>query len=328
MKTVILEKPGQFSLVDTADPDPPREGEAVVRVGCVGVCGTDLHAFRGLHPFFDYPRIAGHELGVEIAELGYNSRGLTVGDRCAVEPYLNCGRCAACRSGRPNCCVDLRVLGIHVDGGMRRYLTVPVSKLHKSDSLSLDQLAVVETLGIGAHAVERAVIEPGESVLVVGAGPIGLGVVLFCVLRGAKVTVVDVNETRLAFCARHMNVHDCAAAPPSDLNPSAVFDATGDPRSMAASFDHPAHGGRLILVGMHKGGLEFDAAEFHKREMTLLATRNSTPNTFVKIIALMETGRIDIRPWLTHRMALTRVPDEFAQLPDPPGLIKAIIDVD
>lgn len=328
MKTVILKKPGQFSLIDTAEPGPPREGEAVVRVGRVGICGTDVHAFRGLHPFFDYPRIAGHELGVEIAELGGDNCGLAVGDRCAVEPYLNCGCCAACRSGRTNCCVDLRVLGVHVDGGMRSYIKVPVSKLHKSDRLSLDQLALVETLGIGAHAVERAGIEPGESALVIGAGPIGLGVVLFCALQGAKVTVVDINEDRLAFCDQYMNVKDCVHVPPPELNPAAVFDATGNPRSMAASFGLPAHGGRLILVGMYKGSLEFDAAEYHKREMTLLATRNSTSSTFEKIIDLMQAGRIDIGPWLTHRMALAQVPDQFAQLPDQPGLIKAVIDVD
>ena len=179
MKTVILEQPGQLSFAETDAPTTFAADEALVRVQRVGICGTDMHAYRGRQPFFSYPRILGHELGVEIVAIGENEAGLRAGDYCAVEPYLNCGHCIACRKGKTNCCVQLQVLGVHTDGGMREWITVPARKLHKSGKLSLDQLALVETLGIGAHAVDRARIEAGEFALVIGAGPIGLSVVQF-----------------------------------------------------------------------------------------------------------------------------------------------------
>src|SRR5438128_10322519 len=143
---IRLEKPGQFSLTTVDEPPAIQEGEARVRIHRVGICGTDLHAYRGRQPFFSYPRILGHELGVEIVEIGANEAGLQVGNRCAVEPYLNRGRCIACRRGKTNCCVDLKVLGVHTDGGMRESITVPIAKLHRSRTLTFEQLALVETL--------------------------------------------------------------------------------------------------------------------------------------------------------------------------------------
>src|SRR5438046_1886544 len=154
MQTVVLEKPGLFALGSDHLPAISSPDEALVRVHRVGICGTDIHAYRGDQPFFTYPRIIGHELGVEIVQVGPNEAGLRAGDRCAVEPYLNCGSCIACRRGKTNCCARLQVLGVHTDGGMREYFTVPVRKLYRSEVLSLEQLALVETLGIGAHAVE------------------------------------------------------------------------------------------------------------------------------------------------------------------------------
>ena len=165
MKTIVLEKPGSFQLTERPSPGDPAPGQALVRIHRVGVCGSDIHAFKGNQPFFTYPRVVGHELGVEIVAVGPNEKGLAVGDRCAVEPYLHCGRCIACRRGKTNCCVALQVLGVHTDGGMCEFIAVPVGKLHRSRTLSPDQLALVEMLTIGAHAVRRAQLEPGENVL-------------------------------------------------------------------------------------------------------------------------------------------------------------------
>ena len=328
MHTIVLTNPGSLELIETPAPGRPDPGEALVRVHRIGICGTDLHAFRGVQPFFDYPRILGHELGVEIVEIGENHPALAPGDRCTVEPYLNCGRCGACLSGRTNCCDELRVLGVHTDGGMRPLIKVPVTKLHSSASLSLDQLALVEMLGIGAHAAERADPQPGESVLVIGAGPIGLSVIQFCALAGANVTVVDINPARLAFCRDHLGVPRCLPEPPVADPFTAVFDATGNPKSMVTAFDHVATGGRLIFVGLYLGRIDFDSAEFHRRELTLLATRNATPATFRRIIDLMEIGRIDPMPWITYRMTLTAVPQEFPGLLRQPGVVKAMVDLD
>ena len=169
MNAIVLEKPGLLRNTQVDAPADLPEGCALVRVNRVGVCGTDWHAYRGNQPFFSYPRILGHELGVVVERVNDPQSALKPGDRCAVEPYLNCGRCVACRHDKPNCCENLKVLGVHVDGGMRERIVVPTRKLHASEKLSLDELALVEPLGIGCHAVDRAKIAAGEWVLVIGA---------------------------------------------------------------------------------------------------------------------------------------------------------------
>jgi 2-desacetyl-2-hydroxyethyl bacteriochlorophyllide A dehydrogenase len=339
MHTIILDQPGQFRLTATAAPGAPGPGEALVRVHCVGICGTDIHAFHGRQPFFSYPRILGHELGVEVVALGHGAVGLGVGDRCAVEPYLNCGTCIACRRGRPNCCVSLQVLGVHIDGGMREYISVPATKLHLSARLSFEQLALVETLGIGAHAVQRAELAAGESVLVIGAGPIGLAVMQFAHLAGARVIALDISERRLAFCrAQGMVDHtvvggDDALAQVQELTqgdlPTAVFDATGNPQSMLQAFQYVAHTGRLIFVGLVQGDITFNDPTFHRRELTLLATRNAAPDDFRRIIAQIEAGAIDTAPWITHRAVSGSLIESFpGWLRPDSGLIKAMLLMD
>jgi 2-desacetyl-2-hydroxyethyl bacteriochlorophyllide A dehydrogenase len=340
MLEIVLKRPGQFVAGEAPSPRP-APGEALVRVRRIGVCGTDLHAFAGRQPFFEYPRILGHELGVEVIEVApaealsttsvreqdgaaSQTTSLRPGDRCAIEPYLRCGGCRACRSGRYNCCETLRCLGVHVDGGMRQLLRVPVELLHKSDKLSLDQLALVETLGIGAHAVARGGLRQGESALVVGAGPIGLAVAQFALLAGGQVQVLEPNAARRDFAAR-FGVTTLAV--PDGALFDVVFDATGNAAAMAASLASVAHGGRLVFVGLVLGTVAIDDPLLHRREITLYASRNSA-HDFPRIMRAIEEGRIDTRPWITHRLALANVPEEFAALRESPGLIKAMIEVE
>ena len=289
-----------------------------MRVHRIGVCGTDIHAFGGKQPFFTYPRILGHELGVEVVAVGEGVASVQPGDRCSVEPYLNCGQCIACRRGKPNCCTAIRVLGVHTDGGMREQFVLPAEKLHSSATLRYEQLALVETLGIGAHAVGRAaLLEKGEFALVIGAGPIGLAAMQFAVERGTRVIVLDINEARLDFCQRHIGVaHAINGKRENPLDalkritggdlPTAVFDATGNPASMMASFEYPAHGGRLVFIGLFQGDVTFHDPNFHRRELTLLSSRNALPEDFSRIIRLIEAGRIDTAPWITHRAGFRR----------------------
>jgi 2-desacetyl-2-hydroxyethyl bacteriochlorophyllide A dehydrogenase len=337
MKTIVLEEPGRFSLAATDAPQFLSSDEALVRVHRVGICGTDIHAYRGDQPFFTYPRIIGHELGVEIVQVGANEAGLRSGDRCAVEPYLNCGHCIACRLGKTNCCVQLQVLGVHTDGGMREYVTVPIEKLYRSEVLSLEQLALVETLGIGAHAVERAQLEAGEFALVIGAGPIGLSVIQFAQLAGARVIVADVNDNRLNFCRQRMQVEQTIQAQSDILDslsaitdgdlPTAVFDATGNAASMRKAFDYVANGGRVVMVGLVQGEISFRDPELHRRELTILGTRNSTRREFQRIIRLLEEGKIDTRPWITHRAPVEGMIEAFPGWLNPEmGVIKAMVE--
>jgi len=339
MTTIRLEQPGRLAVVADEPPGAPGPDEALVAVRRIGVCGTDIHAFGGNQPYFSYPRILGHELGVEVLAAGAAVRNVAPGDRCSVEPYLNCGTCIACRRGRSNCCIAMQVLGVHTDGGMRERFIVPARKLHKSATLTADQLALVEMLGIGCHAVGRAKIEPGEHALVIGAGPIGLSVIQFALEAGAIVTALDINAGRLEFCRRALKPHHIINAaeenPPERLReitngdfPTAVFDATGSPKSMMASFGYTAHGARLIFVSLVQAEIFFSDPDFHKRELTLLATRNALPEDFTKIIGLMETGRLDTSPWITHRAPLEAVPAEFPVWTRPEtGVIKAMIEV-
>ncbi len=336
MLNIVLEKPGRFIAEDRPEP-PPAPGHALVRVHRIGVCGTDVHAFAGDQPFFTYPRVLGHELGVEILDPGDEPRGLKAGDRCSVEPYLNCGKCGACRRGRPNCCVELKVLGVHVDGGMRPLLRVPIRKLHCSSRLDFDQLALVETLVIGAHAVERAALGPQDFVLVIGAGPIGLSVIQFARVWNAKVAVMDVSDSRLEFCRERFA--DIAALKPgpdaqSELRriggdlPTCVIDATGNGQSMTDSFTYPANGGRIVFVGLFQGDVTFNDPNFHRRELSVLASRNALPATFRDVVHLIEDGAIDTLPWITHRLKLAEVPEVFPRdIAGNPAVLKAMIEV-
>ncbi|PYQ15776.1 MAG: alcohol dehydrogenase [Acidobacteria bacterium] len=317
MKTVVLQEPGRLVLSDGPAPAPPASDEALVRVRRIGVCGTDFHALRGDQPFFAYPRILGHELGVELLQAPANPAGLRAGDRCAVEPYLECGRCVACRRGRTNCCVELRVLGVHVDGGMREMITLPLRKLHRSDSLSFEQLALVEPLSVGAHAVGRAGLEAGETVLVVGTGPIGLSVIAFARSAGARVIAADVSEGRREFCRRHLGVETALAADgemetalraaTGGEMPTVVFEATGNAASMERSFGLVAGSGKLVLVGLCQGRIAFSDPELHRREMTVLSSRNAVGADFERVLSAVEAGRVDVRPWITHRAPLSEV---------------------
>ncbi len=338
MKTIVLDEPGRFRLMERAAPLAPAPGEALVRVHRVGVCGSDLHAFRGKQPFFTYPRVVGHELGVEIVALGKPENHLVVGDRCAVEPYLNCGHCIACRREKTNCCVRLQVLGVHTDGGMRELLTVPVTKLHRSQRLSMDQLALIEMLTIGAHAVRRGQPEPGECVLVIGAGPIGLSAITFARLSGAKVMVLEVSERRRQFCRQHLQIGTCLTGQTdttvdelqSLLNgdlPTTVFEATGNPNSMMQSVQYVANGGKLIFVSLVQGDLTFRDTELHRRELTLLRSRNATSADFAWAIQMVEEGKIDLAPWITHRAPADTMISRFPEWLDPErGVIKAVVE--
>ena len=338
MKQVILQEPGQLRLSETEDPGEPEPGAAVVKIRRVGICGTDLHAFRGRQPFFSYPRRLGHELGVEVVRVGKGVDQLKPGDRCAVEPYLTCGECIACRAGKTNCCMHLKCLGVHTDGAMCEYFTLPANKLHKSDRLTFDQLALVETLGIGAHGVNRSAIRRGEWALIIGAGPIGLAAIQFAKAGGAQVIVADVNEQRMQFCQEQLGIEYFIDARKDVLEQlegicskelaTAVFDCTGNQASMQSAFQYVSHGGRLVFIGLGQFEITFNDPHFHRRELTVMSSRNALGSELRKIIEMIEQRQISTDPWITHRTTLERVPDDFPSytLPDT-GCIKAMIDV-
>lgn len=341
MQALLLERPREFRLIDVPEPGLPGAGEAVVRVRAVGICGTDYGGYLGKMPFFSYPRIPGHELGVEVVSVGEGVTGVAPGDRCCVEPYINCQQCHSCRRGLTNCCEHHQTLGVHCDGGLRPLFTVPARKLHPSPRLTHEQNALVETLAIGCHAIDRAGPKPGETVLIIGAGPIGLSALEFAKVSGARVIVMDMAESRLEFVRSSMGVTDTvlATGTPADAEAVAkltdgqmaevVVDATGSAASMAAAIAWCSFGGRLVYVGITQGDVTFPHAPvMHRRELTILASRNALSRDFSRIVSLIEDGTIDTRPWITHHIPFVDVSARFADLLVPTsGVIKAVIEM-
>jgi len=335
MLTIVCQNPGTLIAQERAQPQP-APGEVLLRVRRVGVCGTDLHIFTGDQPYLNYPRVMGHELSgvVEAAEPG---SGLAPGDPAYVMPYLSCGHCVACRQGKTNCCVHIQVLGVHRDGAFTEYLSVPAGFVHKAEGITLDQAAMLEFLAIGAHAVRRADVQAGQRVLVTGAGPIGMAAMLFARLRGAEVTALDGRRDRLQFAQRHLGLAAAVPVGADDAQQLAqlttgeffdcVFDATGNARAMERGFQFIAHGGRYVLISIVPGQIGFSDPEFHKREATLLSSRNATTEDFATVIRAMQAGRVPDQALNTHRMTLAEVPAQFGRLLDPAaGVVKAIVE--
>ena len=330
MRTYTLEQPGRFAAGDSAQPAAPAPGEALVRVLTVGICGTDLHAFEGTQPFFHYPRVLGHELAVEIVSLGDNVDGFAAGDICAVNPYITCGACAACVRGRTNCCAKMQVFGVHSDGGMRDRVLLPAKQLHKCAKLEPAQIPLVETLGVGCHAVGRARPERGERAIVAGAGPIGLSVIEFLKLEGCDIGVIEKMPERLDFAARHHGLkryypshNEAKQEEPSML----VFDCTGDRGSMESSIHLLQQGGKLIFVGIINDSVSLFDPDLHRREATILASRNSTAPEHHRVLDLMESGAVNVRAWPTDLVAPTAMQERFPKwLHRQAGVVKAVVD--
>ncbi len=329
MRTIVLEEPGRFAMTDTPQPDTPGPGEALVRVLTVGICGTDLHAFEGTQPFFRYPRILGHELAVEIIACGEGAGDFKSGDQCAVNPYVTCGVCAACSRGRTNCCAKMSVIGVHSDGGMRDHIVLPVKQLYKCAKLAPELVPLVETLGVGIHAVGRAAAQAGERAIVVGAGPIGLSVIEFLRLANADIGVVEKMPERLEFASRHHSIkryypshEEARQEEPSML----VFDCTGDRGSMENSIHLLQQGGKLIFVGLINDHVSLFDPDLHRREATILASRNSTVAEHHRVLELMESGQIDVSKWPMECAAPEAMGTRFPLwLHRQAGIVKAVV---
>jgi 2-desacetyl-2-hydroxyethyl bacteriochlorophyllide A dehydrogenase len=336
MQAVVCRKPGDLAIEDRPEPER-RRAEALIGVRRIGICGTDFHIYEGSHPYLQYPRVIGHELSGEVLEAAEGS-ALKLGQVVVINPYLSCGTCLACRRAKPNCCVRIAVLGVHCDGGMCERISVPEQNLYPAGGLSLDQAASVEFLAIGAHAVARSGLRAGARALVIGAGPIGLGTAIFARLAGGDVTIMDRDVARLALALeaeaatrsieavgrRADLVRDATGGEGFDF----VFDATGNRPSMEAAFADVVHGGVLVLVGVLSESITFSDPEFHKREMTLLGSRNALRADFEIVMQAIDTGRVPLQRLLTHRTSLRDVASDLPHwITNKAGLVKALVEV-
>ncbi|MET6997477.1 zinc-binding alcohol dehydrogenase family protein [Chitinophaga defluvii] len=336
MKILVCKSPGVFEYQEVAKPVLTK-GNVIIRIRRIGICGTDLHAFKGIQPYFEYPRVLGHELSGEIVELEKDLPGFNKGDAVTFIPYFSCGKCIACRSGKPNCCVSIQVFGVHIDGGMAEYVSVPADALVKGNGLNYDELAMVEPLSIGAHGVRRAAIQPEEFVLIIGAGPIGIGTMLMAGIAGAQVIAMDINETRLAFCKKQLGirhlVNPTTSDPETQLSritngdmPTVIIDATGNQHAINNAFHYLAHGGRYILIGLQKEDIIFNHPQFHKREATLMSSRNATREDFEYVTTIIRNKQLSAANYITHKVTFDEVKTAFTSWQQPDnGVIKAMV---
>ncbi len=341
MKALELTEPKLWRAVSIPEPSVPGPDEVLVKIQRVGICGTDISGYLGKMPFFSYPRIPGHELGVEVLQAGERVSHVRPGDRCAVEPYINCQTCYSCTRGHTNCCERHLTLGVMCDGGLAERMILPGRKVHPAPALTTDQCALVETLAIGCHAVNRSRSQANETVLIVGAGPIGLSALEFARLSGARVLMADISPQRLAFVQEQMQHADVVQFGDPDANLAAisrltdgrmadvVIDATGNSHSMQQSLALASFVGRIVYVGITADEIKFfQAPHFHRRELSILASRNAVASDFTRIIQLISEGTIDTRPWITHRVAFDDVPTVFADLIQPAaGMVKGVVTV-
>ena len=334
MKYIVCEKPRKFLLKEKEAP-ARKENEALLQINKVGICGTDLHAYAGNQAYFEYPKILGHELASEVIDIGENDKGIKIGDKVVVMPYISCGVCFACNKGKTNCCENITVLGVHADGGLQEQISVPMELLLPANHLSDDQIAIVEPLAIGAHAIRRSGIESDETVAVVGCGPIGIGIIKLAQIAGANVIALDMNVQRLNYAkdkigADHVvNVRDNALREVTEITNgdlcSIVFDASGNKNALETCPDYMSNGGKFVLVGLSKGELTYSHPKVHAKEMTLLCSRNATKEDFEHVMTILD--KFPTSSFITHNVPFIKMIEHFDSWLDPTtGVIKATVN--
>lgn len=333
MQYIVCDQPGSFSIREKEKP-VRQPGQAMLKIKKVGICGTDIHAYGGNQAYFTYPRILGHELAAEVVEID-DHPNIGVGDRVAIMPYVSCGQCSACRKGKSNCCSSISVLGVHVDGGMQEYIAIDVSLLLPGNHLSLDEIMIIEPLAIGAHAIRRAAVQVNETIVVVGAGPIGMGIAKLAQLAGAKVILMDVNADRLAYAQQEMGISHIVNVMDEPLETirrwtnedlaDAVFDATGHKGALEQGIQYMGHGGRYILVGLSKGDLTFNHPQIHAKESTIYCSRNATIADFEYV--MQSLPQFPSQSYITHSCNFMDINKHFETWIKPDaGVMKAYLN--
>lgn len=298
MKALLIEGTGRTGLHEVEDRDP-GEGEVLVGIRHVGLCGSDLNTFRGLNPLVQLPRIPGHEIGGEILKVGANVPArLAPGTPVTVLPYTSCGTCSSCRKGRTNACRYNRTLGVQQDGGLKERLVVPHEKIVPVETIAPRHLALIEPLSVGFHAVERGRVEAGDKVLVLGCGMIGMGALLGAARKGAEVSVLDIAADKLALARELGAAHtidpsagDAAGQVERRTNGDGydvVIEAVGVPETFTQAIDFACFAGRVVYIGYCKAPVSYKTQLFNLKELDIMGSRNATLDDFGRVIACLE----------------------------------------
>jgi 2-desacetyl-2-hydroxyethyl bacteriochlorophyllide A dehydrogenase len=293
MQALSIDEPGRMRLVEIEKSDP-APGEVLVKVAYVGYCGSDLTSYRGLNPLISYPRVPGHEISGTIAGLGQGVDDLVIGQQVTILPYFNCGKCNACRSGRPNACKHNQTMGVQREGAMTFEVTVPREKVIPVDDMRQRDLALIEPIAVGFHAVRRSELAAGGTVVILGCGVIGLGALLGAVRRGARVIAVDLGVRKLDL-ARQLGAAETIDASSLDTiaevkrltgddGPSVVIEAVGAEATFRQAIDLVGSCGRVVYIGYAKGPVSYDTKQFLLKEMDIRGSRGAQMQDFNDVI--------------------------------------------
>ncbi len=337
MLVTVTTAPGVMEVqqADTPIRDP---GEALIEIEAVGLCGSDFHLFTGDHPYATFPQTQGHEMVGRVTQFGPDYSGpIRLGTRVAIEPFFPCGHCYPCRRGRPNCCTTLKVMGAHVPGGLREFLSVPVAHLHPVGNLPLLTAILVEPISIGLQCIVRAGVRAGDAVAVIGAGPIGLAAALGAIDRGARVLVADRLANRLQW-ARELGAESVVDTSTENLaaavdqfthgdGAAVVVEATGVPTLITAALDVVAYSGSVVIVGISDQDVSIPVGLFSRKEINILGSRNNT-GLFPEAIELVRRHAERLAPLVTHTYQVDRAPEaiEFA-MNHPQDVEKVVITI-
>ena len=337
MKQVTLIKPYEFEDRDVEIPIL-KKGELLVQIKNIGICGTDIHAFHGDQPYFSYPRVLGHELSGIIVDAKIENKSL-LGKPVSVLPYLSCGKCNSCLKGKTNCCANLHVMGVHVDGGFREYVSVPVDNIMVGrEETDLEHLSMVEPLSISYHGIMRADILENDWVIIFGAGPIGIGALMLAKSKTNNIILIDINQNRITYCKSILGIEHSFNGNDETLFEEIkeltnghfadiVIDATGNKKSIQQQLRFLGHGGKWILIGLQREDLHINHPEFHKREATLMSSRNATKHDFKQVMDKIDNKEIDPALLITHNLDFEEVVNSFSSFIVDQTLIKGIIKV-
>lgn len=327
MKSIYLKTPGEIGIKEALEPIR-KQNEALIKVKSIGICGSDIGAYRGTNPLISYPRIIGHEIAGEVLEIGENSNDIKIGDRVIIDPYIYCGDCYPCSLGRTNCCEDLKVLGVHIDGGMTELFSHPIELLHKvPDNIPWEQVPAAEPLTIALHAIHRLSVKEGEHVAIIGAGPIGILVALVALAYNATPILIDIVDERLKF-ANGLGIKNTVNPIKEDAvkiikeitngrMAEAVIEASGSNIAIRNSIDYVAYAGRVAFTGWPKEDTMLPTGLFTKKEIDIRGSRTSA-GEFEEALKLISEGTIDVTPIISKVVNLEQIPDAIKELSENP----------
>ncbi|MCK5692851.1 MAG: zinc-binding alcohol dehydrogenase family protein [Bacteroidales bacterium] len=335
MKAIVISTPGELSVKELDTPGP-ASGEVLLQMLYVGFCGSDLSTYLGKNPMVNYPRIPGHEISGVIKELGEEvPDGFSVGDAVTVVPYTSCGTCPSCKRGRTYACRENQTLGVQRDGAMQEFIAVPWQKILKASKLNELELAMVEPLTVGFHAIERGRVDESDVVMVLGCGMIGAGAIAGAALRGAKVIAVDIDDHKLSLAsalgAQHtinslaLDLHQELGRLTGGDGPDVVVEAAGNPLTYRAAVDEVAFTGRVICIGYAASEVSFATKLFVQKEIDIMGSRNATPEDFKAVISYLEQGKFPLDQMITRKVKPASASRAVMQWADNPGKVMKIL---